>query len=103
MAVISGARSLDAIEATVLRGMLPLLKVCALPLIPFASHMPLQILWVTSPGATFFAQKFLPTEVRDLCHYLSHHLTRPKLWVPFFNIVSLAIGVRALSSMQYSN
>jgi hypothetical protein len=35
MAVISGARSLDTIEAAVLRGMLPMLKVCDLLLIPF--------------------------------------------------------------------
>jgi hypothetical protein len=56
---------------------------------------------VTSPGATLFAQKFLPTEVRDLRLYLAHHLTRPKLWVPFFNIVSLSIGVRISPSIQH--
>ncbi|KAG8836655.1 hypothetical protein FRB91_008548, partial [Serendipita sp. 411] len=60
MAVIGGARSVDAIKATVLKGFLPMLK----------------ILWVSSPTATLFAQNFLPAE----------------LWVPFFNVVSLAIG-----------
>ncbi|KAG8814813.1 hypothetical protein FRC17_000967 [Serendipita sp. 399] len=60
MAVIGGARSLDAITATVLKGFMPMLK----------------ILWVSSPTATLFAQSFLP----------------PELWVPFFNVISLAIG-----------
>ncbi|PVF97600.1 hypothetical protein CPB86DRAFT_734641 [Serendipita vermifera] len=47
MAVIGGAKSLDAIQGTVIRGMLPMLK----------------ILWVSSPTATLFAQYFLPTEL----------------------------------------
>ncbi|CCA69728.1 related to membrane protein, peroxisomal [Serendipita indica DSM 11827] len=47
MAVIGGARSADAIQATVMRGFLPMLK----------------ILWLSSPTATLFAQSFLPPEL----------------------------------------
>jgi len=47
MAVINGANSIDAIQAFVMKGMMPMLK----------------ILWVSSPAATIFAQTVLPHEL----------------------------------------
>jgi hypothetical protein len=68
MAVIGGAKSLDSIQATVIRGMMPMLKVSAKTLlVSCVSDQSSQILWISSPTATLVAQYFLPTEVIVSC------------------------------------
>jgi peroxisomal membrane protein 2 len=85
MAVINGARSPEAIKRTVKAGYFSILKVgtsLKLCLAELSLTLPrAQSMWISSPIAIAFAQKFLPAET----------------WVVWFNLVRYVSGITALA------
>lgn len=65
MAIINGAKTIEEVMKTVKAGFFPVIR----------------IMWVVSPTAMIFAQKFIPID----------------LWVPFFNLVQFTVGVSTMS------